>query len=268
MSNANLTRSLALALVAAFIWMPAAGAQPSSDRISAPVPDQIVGARRIFVSNAGSESYGSESYFRLTRYDGGPDRFYNQFYAAMREWGRYELADSPADADVVYEVRFTSPIVDKVSRDEFVYDPQLHLTLVDPKTRIALWSLTEHIQLARSTAGDNENFDQALARLVNATRMLASGVAPAAEGAQTIAALAPVGAAEVARQHHRWEHAGAGAGLGALAGALIGMRGNDVSCVQFDCARAQASAAMQRQIVTGVGGMIVGGLIGWLWPTP
>src|SRR5438067_5922717 len=40
----------------------------------APVPGQLLDARTVFVGNGGSESYGADSYFRLTRYDGGPDR--------------------------------------------------------------------------------------------------------------------------------------------------------------------------------------------------
>ena len=31
---------------------------------------------------------------------------YNEFYAAMKSWGRYELVSSPADADMVFEIRF------------------------------------------------------------------------------------------------------------------------------------------------------------------
>src|SRR4051812_42488140 len=146
--------------------------------IPAPVPNQFLAATRMFISNSGSETYGSESYFRLTRFDGGPDRFYNQFYNAMKAWGRYELTGSPAEADVVGEVRFTSPVVEQnavlvgdQSHSDPVFDPQLHLTILDPKSRVPLWSLTEHIQPGRGREADNKNFDQAVARLVERTKL-------------------------------------------------------------------------------------------------
>ena len=32
---------------------------------------------------------------------------YNRFSAAMKSWGRYELVASPAEAGLVFEIRFT-----------------------------------------------------------------------------------------------------------------------------------------------------------------
>jgi len=43
----------------------------------APLPAQIVNAKRIFISNAGDDN-------RDGAYNGGTDRAYNQFYAAMK----------------------------------------------------------------------------------------------------------------------------------------------------------------------------------------
>jgi hypothetical protein len=59
----------------------------------------------------------------------------NAFYAAMKEWGKYTLVFSPAEADLVFEIRFNAPS----NGDEHVPNnvPQLHLTIYDPKT--ALW---------------------------------------------------------------------------------------------------------------------------------
>lgn len=61
-------------------------AQQSPDTPAAPVPVQIASARKVFISNAGQESS-----FRAVHdqwYSGGPNRTYNQFYAAMKDWGR------------------------------------------------------------------------------------------------------------------------------------------------------------------------------------
>lgn len=41
------------------------------------------------------EGGGDESLFVWPQYSGGPDRLYNEFYAAMKSWGRYELVSTP-----------------------------------------------------------------------------------------------------------------------------------------------------------------------------
>src|SRR4051812_6739792 len=93
--------------------------------IVAPVPRQIVTARSLFISNDGADTYGSETYYNLTKYDGGPDRLYNSYYTALKNAGRFSLADSPADADVVVSLRFANPFVEKTNEYSRIYDPQV-----------------------------------------------------------------------------------------------------------------------------------------------
>src|SRR5690348_14766872 len=139
-----------------------------------PVPKQVLTAHAVFIGNGGGESYGADTYYRLTRYDGGPDRAYNSFYQAVKEWGHYDLVDSIRDADVVFVVRFANPIVDRseaVSEKDptqsSIYDPQLDLSINDPRTGLALWTITEHIEPGGDRAADNRHFDEAVARLVD-----------------------------------------------------------------------------------------------------
>jgi hypothetical protein len=235
----------------------------------APVPSQILAAKRMFVSNAGSETYGSQTYFRLTRYDGGPDRFYNQFYAAMKAWGRYELTGSPAEADIVGEVRFTSPVIeqnavligDRSSSDP-VYDPQLNLTLLDPKSRVPLWSLTEHIQPGRGKDADNRNFDQAVGRLVERAKLLASSSVDVTR----VADVPPVGAVEAARKQARANHSMVGALIGGGAAALI-MSGAGRCSGPADCTSAHTRESVTRGLKLSLGTVVLGGVAGWFWPT-
>jgi hypothetical protein len=78
-------------------------AAPKSGPVpSAPVPSLILSAKKIFVANAG----GDESVFD-PQYSGGPDRLYDEFYAAAKSWGRYELTSSPEDAGLVFEIGLT-----------------------------------------------------------------------------------------------------------------------------------------------------------------
>jgi hypothetical protein len=116
----------------------------------APVPEQIAKAKTVFVSNAGAD--GAEIY------SGGVDRPYNQFYAAMKSWGRYELKPAPAGSDLVFELLFTTVPTEPFSR--------LRLTILDPATHAALWSFTAHVKPAiRQSTGDG-NLDDAMASLI------------------------------------------------------------------------------------------------------
>src|ERR1035441_8663261 len=64
---------------------------------AAPIPSQILTAKKVFISNAGGE-------YDAGIWSGGRERSYNEFYAAMKSWGRYELVSSPGDADLVFQV--------------------------------------------------------------------------------------------------------------------------------------------------------------------
>ena len=138
-------------------------AQPTE---AAPLPIQIVSAKKIFVSNASVE--GSSLPTSQRRED--PDRAYQEFYAAIKNWGRYELVNTPADADLVFEIRFASPVVgcEKICD----YDPQFGLTIFDVKTHFTLWTLTQPIEHANRKATADKNFDQGMTNLVASLKKL------------------------------------------------------------------------------------------------
>lgn len=69
----------------------------------APVPPAILNAKRVSISNAGSDSGLFPHPF-----NGDPDRPYNQFYSTIQGWGRYELVAGPAEADIVFELQLTA----------------------------------------------------------------------------------------------------------------------------------------------------------------
>ena len=145
--------------------------QQVPDLTAAPIPPQIANAKRVFISNAGEETN-----FRLPKdawYSGGPNRTYNQFYAAMETWGKYEFVGNPGEADVVIEILFAVPKIDqRVVRGEPVllpipYDPQFRVVIRDPKTNALLWAFTEHAEWAELQRNRDKNFDQALAKSVS-----------------------------------------------------------------------------------------------------
>lgn len=63
----------------------------------APIPVQIGTGKKVFISNAQGLSAAVTA---------APNQTYNEFYAAMNDWGRYELLATPGDADLIFEIRF------------------------------------------------------------------------------------------------------------------------------------------------------------------
>jgi hypothetical protein len=130
------------------------------------VPQQIGAAQKVFVSNAGGESF--EAVMDQTVFNGGPDRPYNEFYAALNSWGRYTLVSSPSDADLVLEISW-------VLSDTGLKLPvlgQLRLQLIDPKTHVTLWGIIEYVRGAILLSNRDKNFDQAMNTIVSRLQQL------------------------------------------------------------------------------------------------
>ena len=157
--------SLGIALMVTAV--PALQAQ-TVEPPAAPLPSQIAAAKKVFISNAGV----------------GTDKTYNELYAAIKSWGRYELVAAPADADLVLEISFSTQITGGSGTKESGCDSSnsslLKLVLVAPKTRIALWTVEEAIQpFARQKTGE-KNFEDAMNKLVGDLKALTAQPAVAA----------------------------------------------------------------------------------------
>jgi hypothetical protein len=162
-------RMVAVGMLVAATGLCSSGAQQLAP---APVPAQISTAKKVFISNAGQEVNPRAGV--LGKYSGGPDRAYNQFYAAMKGWGKYDLVASPGDADLVVEISFLQPIVwgnlvDSGPKD----DAHFRLVILDPRSRIVLWAFTEHVAWANRQSNRDKNFDEALQMIVKDLQGLA-----------------------------------------------------------------------------------------------
>jgi len=145
---------------------PLAQAQQSSSAAPPLVPPQIISAHTIFVSNGGGSNY-------FDAFTGGPNRGYSQLYAALQQWGRYQLVDSPSQADLIFEIRSVAPAVDVSGpQDSIAYNPQLILRILDPKTNAVLWTTTANVRAAGFQASRDKGFDQSVAVLVDRVRQL------------------------------------------------------------------------------------------------
>ncbi len=152
-------------------------AQQPKGPAPAPVPAQIVAAQKVFISNAGGESL--ETVIDETVFNGGPDRPYNEFYAAMKSWGRCELVSSPADADLILEISWA--LSDTGLRLPVL--GQLRLVVIDPKTHVTLWNFTEYVRGAILLGNRDKNFDQAMNTVLGRLKSLMLPSAPTADAA-------------------------------------------------------------------------------------
>ena len=156
-----------VAVVAIFLSHEVIAQQPK-EAPPAPVPGQIPAAKKVFIANGGVDGTALE----VCRRAGEPDQPYNHLYAAMKNWGRYELLDSPADADLVFEIRFTAPSVQ--CGTSTCYGPQLEVSILDTKTHFKLWTVTEPVEGAFRKATWLKNFNQAMTSLVDDMKHLDS----------------------------------------------------------------------------------------------
>lgn len=130
---------------------------------SAPVPSPIQSAKKIFIAN-GAE--GSNVVFGI--FGGDDDHAYNEFYEQMKGWGHYELAPSPADAELVLEITFQAPLI-----GHDVFAPQFHIDVLDVKTHTLLWKVVERIPGGLLQSNREKNFDHAIGALVDDIKKLA-----------------------------------------------------------------------------------------------
>ena len=161
----NRTALIILAISLFSSWAAAQGKQDEQ----APIPSQIVAAKKVFIANGGGDDPGMPD----PLFSGGGDRPYNQFYAAMKSSGRYELVGSPAEADLLFDIQF-SVVPDRrptgfwgSNGTSDAYDAVFRVEIREPKTTALLWAFNEHMEWALLKSNRNKNFDQASARIAS-----------------------------------------------------------------------------------------------------
>ena len=148
-----------IASAMALLAVPIAAAKKAPEVTAGPIPIQVRTAKKVFISYGISDAD-----------PGAPDLTYNEFYELMKNWGKYELAPAPADADLVLEIRFVSGISDS----------QLCLSILDPKTHVVLWPFIQHVESSSRETARRKKFDQAMSDLVEDVKKVTT---PPAAGA-------------------------------------------------------------------------------------
>ncbi len=160
--------TLFLISLIALIAVPWVSAQKSPTFPAAPVPAQILSAKRVFIANGGSSVESADTI--------SPNLPYDEFYAGMRSWGRYELVSSPAETDFVLEIRFVT-VAANTSKTVLVRR-QLELLIIDPKTHITLWTIDEQFDAAMLDSNKRKDLDTGIAALLSDLKKLADPSAP------------------------------------------------------------------------------------------
>jgi len=155
----RINRSLLLALASTMIlFLPTVGiAEKTPDPAPGPIPTQVVNGKKVFISYKESDAD-----------PGAPNLTYNEFYALMKSWGKYEVTGAPADADLIFEIAYISGIT----------DAQLRLSIVDPKTHVVLWPFVQHVQGSGREKGRRKNFDSSMSDLVDDLKKVTATTSP------------------------------------------------------------------------------------------
>lgn len=124
------------------------------NQTSAPVPAPLLNGKKVFISFDLGDVLAFPSV-----YSGGPERAYNEFFSAMKQWGHYDLVLDPKDADLIFSIRF-------VEGHDLAW-PQLRVVMSDSKTQVVLWGLIEQIDGAMFKKHRDQAFSNSIRRLVD-----------------------------------------------------------------------------------------------------
>lgn len=154
-------------------------AQKASTPPAAPVPVLITSAKKIFIANMGADNFSQNAFKKLQ----DPARPYNAFYAEMKNWNRYEIVDSPNDAELIFEIGFSAPIVQEGS-STVTYGPEFNLAIVDAKTHVRLWTLAGPVDGAFRKATFEKNLQEGMSLLMDDLKKLSTPVASRADASR------------------------------------------------------------------------------------
>lgn len=146
-----------------------------------PAPEaaaKIATAKTVFISNLGSDKTAAE-YIA-----GGANEPYKAFYASLQQWGHFSLVDSPAKADLVFEIYTTvrpedkqwiGPGIGNNSYQVTNYPAVITLTVKDASTLNVLWSTQYNIILYGNTnKGQQQHIMQQMQGLTSEVEALVS----------------------------------------------------------------------------------------------
>jgi hypothetical protein len=176
-----------------------AGMTPFPPATSTAPPAQAAVLPKVFISNIGAGEDDREPVL-FGSYTGGPGQGYNKFHAAVQSSGLYQLVTAPAQADLIFEVRYSNAWRNVIwppnrpgdhehhpENDNYLYYPQMQLVVWLRQTREVLTAVTAHIEGAVRRSTQDGNFAISIQVLLN--EAAASIGAPAPKSSVASAAL-------------------------------------------------------------------------------
>jgi hypothetical protein len=141
---------------------------------------QITATKKIFLSNAGEDAYF------VNDIPGGADVSYNELYASLKQWGRFELVNSPFKADLIFEVRGTETCSWNAKERRTLPDndvqvcaaPMLNLSIVDPSTKGLLYQIVMPAGRGSNIPKGKIAFAKSINVLTDKIKVLVSAPAP------------------------------------------------------------------------------------------
>lgn len=175
---------LVLALALAVPALSAQTAPAAAPR--APIPDPILTAHKLFIANGGMDAFSLQAFEEIGL---SSTNAYDSLYAAVGKMGGCQLVASPADADLVLEIRFTAPMTNVGEHQIWGFQRilanttwqfQTQVDILDAKTHFLLWSVTEPVRPANLKGTWRKNIADANAALAGDVQALFGPVKPPA----------------------------------------------------------------------------------------
>jgi hypothetical protein len=170
-------------LLAGFALLPILHAQQAVP--PAPVPSAIASAQKVFIANGGMDAFSLQAFQELTLNGTNP---YDSLYAAVKSWNTVQLVSSPADADLVVQIRLTAPLTNVGEHATWDFQHilanttwqfQAELKIYDAKSHFALWTITQPVRPANLKGTWRKNIADANAALAGDLKTLLTPPAPA-----------------------------------------------------------------------------------------
>jgi hypothetical protein len=140
---------------------PVIGADAVSSLAPAPVPVQVLSAKKVFLSNLGADAEATVALRAMT----DPEVAFDGFFAAMKSSGQYELTATPLESDLILEFRVTAAPLSSGSYMQYL--TYLNLSVMDTKSHYVLWTFSAPLQLTKKI---DESVNVSVATLVNSMK--------------------------------------------------------------------------------------------------
>ena len=105
----------------------------------------------------------------------------------MKSWGKYQLVSSPADAELVFEIRVTAALTEACGRTNWDFERalaagtpqfQTELTIRDARTHSLLWNIAEPVHSANLKGTWRKNIAEANSALADDLKTLVTPASP------------------------------------------------------------------------------------------